>query len=163
MTANDVQTGKHAFGFPENAKRMDRTRSFAMNALAYFLRPFPSRKGFSAYRFPGLAAHVPFFVALSLSGLLLCGVKPLLLVWVLGGLYLGRDVAIICHYALILLPAIWAAMFVVLGEAKRIELFGQRHPAAGMVLTVVLLLVLLTLALRSAGAMAGEKKRQGER
>lgn len=133
-----------------------------MHALAYFLKPFPSRQGFSAYRFPGLAAHIPFFLALSLSGLLLCGVKPLLLVWVLGGLYLGRDVAIVCHYALILLPAIWAAMFVVAAETKRIELFGRRHPACGMVLTVVLLLVQLTLAWRSAGAMAGEKKHPRE-
>ena len=148
--------------FQENAKRMDRTRSFAMHALAYFLRPFPSRQAFSAYRFPGLAAHVPFFLALSLSGLLLCGVKPLLLVWVLAGLYLGRDVAIICHYALILLPVIWAAMFVVLSEAKQIELFGRRHPAAGMVLTLMLL-VQLSLAWKSASAMASEQKRQGER
>jgi hypothetical protein len=129
-----------------------------MHAVAYFLRPFPSRQGFSAYKFPGLAAHLPFFLALSVAGLLLCGPKPLLLVWVLAGVYLGRDVAIVCHYAPILLPAIWVAIFVVLAETKRLELFGRRHPAAGMVLTVVLLLVQLNVVWRNArGAMAGEK------
>ena len=105
-----------------------------------------SRQGFSAYRFPGLAAHVPFFLVFSLSGLLLCGVGPLLLVWMVAGLYLGRDVAVICHYALVLLPVIWIAMFVLLSEAKHVELFGRRHPAAGILLTLLVLLVQVGVA-----------------
>jgi hypothetical protein len=99
-------------------------------------------------------AHIPFFLALSFTGLLLCGLKPLLLLWMLAGLYLGRDVAILCHYAPVLLPAIWVAMFVLLAEAKHVELFGRRHPAAGLVLTFVALLVQLIMAWRSAAHRA---------
>ena len=117
-----------------------------MHALAYFLRPFPSRQGFSAYRFPGLAAHIPFFLVFSLLGLLLCGAGPLLVVWMVAGLYLGRDVAIICHYAPVLLLLIWAAMFVVLSKAKHVELFGRRHPGIGIGLTLLVLLVQVTVA-----------------
>ena len=109
--------------------------------LDYFRVPFPSRQGFSAYRFPGLAAHIPFFIVFSLSGLLLCGAGPLMVVWMVAGLYLGRDVAVICHFALVLLPAIWIAMFVLISEGKHVELFGRRHPAAGVALTVLVLLV----------------------
>jgi hypothetical protein len=74
--------------------RKQTTPSRSMNAwmhmLDYFRVPFPSRQGFSAYRFPGLAAHVPFFIVFSLLGLLLCGAGPLLVVWMAAGLYLGR-------------------------------------------------------------------------
>lgn len=121
-----------------------------MHAVAYFFRPFPSREGFSAYRSPGPLAHIPFFLALSLIGLVLVGPKPLLLLWMLVGLYLGRDVAIVCHYAPVLLVAIWAAIFVLLAETRHVELFAQRHPAAGIVLTFVALLVQLIVAWRSA-------------
>src|SRR6185437_14219425 len=111
-----------------------------MHLLDYFRVPFPSRQGFSAYRFPGLAAHIPFFVVFSLSGLLLSGASPLLLVWMVAGLYLGRDAAVICHYAPVLLPVIWAAMFALFANAKHLELFGRSHPAAGLVLTLAALL-----------------------
>jgi hypothetical protein len=121
-----------------------------MHALAYFLSPFPSRKGFSAYRFPGPLAQVPFFLALSCTGFLLCGPKPLLLAWMLAGLYLGRDMAILCHYALVLLPVVWAGMFVVMAEAKQLEVFGRLHPSAGIWLTLLVLLVQAGVAWRSA-------------
>jgi hypothetical protein len=117
-----------------------------MHALAYFLSPFPSREGFSPYRFPGLLAHVPFFLAASCTGFLLCGPKPLLLVWMLAGLYLGRDVAILCHYALVLLPVIWAGVFVVMAEATHLDVFGRLHPAAGIWLTILVLLVQVGVA-----------------
>lgn len=128
-----------------------------MHMLDYFRVPFPSRQGFSAYRSPGLAAHIPLFIVFSLSGLLLCGAGPLLLVWMVAGLYLGRDVAIICHYAPVLLLVIWAAMFVLMAEAKHVELFGQRHPAAGIVLSVLVLLVQATVAW-SAIAVVGDRE-----
>lgn len=112
-----------------------------MHLLDYFRVPFPSRQGFSAYRFPGLAAHVPFFIVFSLSGLLLCGAGPLLLVWMVAGLYLGRDVAVICHYAPVLLLVIWTAMFVLVAEARHVEMFGRRHPAVAIGLTIMVLVV----------------------
>ena len=126
---------------PRKQTAPPRSMNVWMHMLDYFRVPFPSRRGFSAYRFPGLAAHIPFFIVFSLSGLLLCGAGPLMVVWMVAGLYLGRDVAVICHYALVLLPVIWIAMFVLISEGKHVELFGRRHPAAGVALTVLVLLV----------------------
>jgi hypothetical protein len=124
-----------------------------MNILYYFRTPFPSRRGFSAYRFPGLAAHIPFLAALGMTGILLCGsnplLRPLIIVWVVAGLFLGRDLAIICHYAPPLLLLIWAAMYAVVAEAKPLGAFGRRHPAVGVLLTVVLLALQIWIARRS--------------
>jgi hypothetical protein len=68
----------------------------------YFSRPFPSVKGSSPYRFPGLIVHLPFIAAFLLLGLLLLNGSPALLslltVYAIVGLYLGRDLAILCHY-----------------------------------------------------------------
>ena len=125
------------------------TFSECMHMLDYFQVPFPSRQGFSAYRFPGLAAHIPFFVVLSLSGFLLAGPNPLLLIWVIAGLYLGRDVAVICHYAPALLLVIWTAMFVVVTEARHLDLFGRRHPAITIGLTLLVLLIQVSVARRA--------------
>lgn len=68
----------------------------------YFRRPFPSAKGFSPYQFPGLIVHLPVIVAFLLTGLFLLHsnstLLPLLTVYAIVGLYLGRDLAILCHY-----------------------------------------------------------------
>ena len=39
--------------------------------LAYFLKPFPKAEGFSAYRMPGLAVHVPVLILCVMAGVLL--------------------------------------------------------------------------------------------
>lgn len=125
----------------------------AVNILDYFKRPFPSRQGFSAYRFPGVAAHIPFLIALFAAGVLLCGqygaLRPLLVVWLIAGLFLGRDIAIVCHYAPFLLLLIWAAMYAVLAESPRLARFGRQHPVAGVALTVLLLAMQVWIAWRS--------------
>lgn len=124
-----------------------------MNILYYFRTPFPSREGFSAYRFPGVAAHIPFLFVLSMAGTLLCGanplLRPLIIVWVLAGLFLGRDLAIICHYAPPLLLLIWAAMYGVVAGAKLIGALGRRHPAVGVLLTGFVLTLQIWIARRS--------------
>lgn len=124
-----------------------------MNILWYFRRPFPSQQGFSAYRSPGLAAHLPFLIALSATGVLLCGstvaLRPLVLVWMVAGLFIGRDVAIVCHYAPFLLLVIWAAMYAVVAESHRLAVFGRQHPAAGVLLSAVLLAIQIGIARRS--------------
>jgi hypothetical protein len=124
-----------------------------MNILYYFRKPFPSQQGFSAYRFPGVAAHIPFLVALSATGVLLCGqvaaLRPLLLVWIVAGLFIGRDVAIVCHYAPFLLLLIWAAMYGVMAESRRLATFGRQHPAAGVLLTALLVAIQIGIARRS--------------
>lgn len=123
-----------------------------MNILWYFRKPFPSQQGFSAYRSPGMAAHLPFLVALSAAGILLCGstpaLRPLVLVWMAAGLFIGRDVAIVCHYAPFLVLLIWAAMYAVIAESKRLATFGRQHPAAGVLLTALLFVLQIWIAWR---------------
>lgn len=124
-----------------------------MNILFYFRKPFPSQQGFSAYRFPGIAAHLPFLAALSVTGVLLCGstpaLRPLVLVWMVAGLFIGRDVAIVCHYAPFLVLLIWAAMYAVIAESQRLATFGRQHPGAGVLLTALLVVLQIWIAGRS--------------
>jgi hypothetical protein len=54
-------------------------------------------------------------------------------------LYLGRDVAIFCHYALPLALIVWVAVFVALSKAPLILKFGASH-------VVVPALISLTVA-----------------
>ncbi len=69
---------------------------------AYFIRPFPSTEGFSAYRFPGMLVHLPLFLIFLFLGLYLnlgtTWLWPFIALYVVIGLYLGRDIAIYAHY-----------------------------------------------------------------
>jgi hypothetical protein len=114
----------------------------------YFRTPFPSREGFSAYRFPGLAAHIPLFFIFALTGILLCGPSLMLLVWFVAGLYLGRDIAISCHYAPLLLLVIWGMMFGLSSAARTVSQFGRQHPGAGLLLTALILAAQVGVAWR---------------
>ncbi|HJU83115.1 MAG TPA: adenylate/guanylate cyclase domain-containing protein [Holophagaceae bacterium] len=68
----------------------------------YFRSPFPKAEGFSAYRSPGLVVHGPvILVFLWLGCWLSLGdpwLYPLFAIFVVMGLYLGRDLAILAHY-----------------------------------------------------------------
>lgn len=96
--------------------------------LSYFRSPFPSTAGFSAYRMPGIAVHGPFMVLCALLGFVLCWphlmLRPLLIVWVIAGLYLGRDIAIFCHYSPILTLISWAVFGAVFFNLRPIAQFG---------------------------------------
>lgn len=68
----------------------------------YFRSPFPRAEGFSAYRMPGIVVHLPiifFFIWLG-AGLAFGDpwLYPLFLVYLVIGVYFGRDVAILAHY-----------------------------------------------------------------
>jgi hypothetical protein len=117
-----------------------------MDVLAYFRTPFPSRRGFSAYRSPGPVAHFAFFVAIVFLGLLLCGPTPLLVIWAAAGLYLGRDLAILCHYAPVLFLLILAALVAAFMAAKPVAVFGRQHPACGIGLTALVLAIQIWVA-----------------
>jgi hypothetical protein len=83
---------------------------------AYFIRPFPSTQGFSAYRFPGILVHLPLFLIFLFIGLYLnLGTPwlwPFLALFIVIGLYLGRDIAIYAHYnPLIILVVILIIVF----------------------------------------------------
>ena len=117
----------------------------------YFRSPFPSTKGFSAYRMPGVAVHGPLIFAFSLVGFFLCWphpmLRPLLIVWVLAGLYLGRDIAIICHYAPLLIIICWAVAGFVLFRPALILRFGS-HVLISAMLSVGLGAVLFLVAFK---------------
>jgi hypothetical protein len=102
-----------------------------LSVLDYFRHPFPSSEGFSAYRMPGVAVHGPLILASGLLGFLLCWphvlLRPLLIVWVLTGLYLGRDITILCHYNPLLTLMAWAASGFVLFRPRPIANFGRSH------------------------------------
>src|SRR5690242_3421219 len=102
-----------------------------MSALSYFRSPFPSTAGFSAYRMPGMAVHAPLIFSFSVVGFFLCWphemLRPLLLVWVLGGVYLGRDITILCHYSPLLTLLSWAAFGTIVFALHRIAGFGASH------------------------------------
>jgi hypothetical protein len=121
-----------------------------MSVLSYFRSPFPSTAGFSAYRMPGVAVHAPMIVSFALVGFLLCWphpvLRPLLIVWVLAGLYLGRDVAILCHYNPLLTLVSWAAFVALLVSPARIAKFGATHVAIPVILSIVVGAVLLLVA-----------------
>jgi len=69
---------------------------------AYFTRPFPSTQGFAAYRFPGILLHIPLFLIFLYIGLYLnlgtSWLRPFIVLYIIIGLYLGRDIAIYAHY-----------------------------------------------------------------
>jgi hypothetical protein len=119
-----------------------------MEILNYFRSPFPSRQGFSAYRFPGPAAHLPLFFIFALTGFLLCGPGLLLLIWLIAGLYIGRDVAVFSHYAPVLLLVIWAAMLGLSWGSRAVARFGRNHPETCLLLSAIVFLVQVGVAWR---------------
>ncbi len=102
---------------------------------------------------PGIAVHIPLLVAGVLAGFLLCWphsiLRPLLMVWVLAGLYLGRDLAIFCHYAPPLTLVALAAVMTVFVKAPSIAKFGASHAAIPAVLSIAVAAVFIVHIYRS--------------
>lgn len=121
-----------------------------VSIFSYFRHPFPSSEGFSAYRMPGAAVHGPLLMAFGFTGFSLCWPHPalrlLVIIWVLAGLYLGRDIAIYCHYAPILTLIVWAVCVVVLVKAQSMVRFGASHLVAPVVLSIVVTAMLALVA-----------------
>jgi hypothetical protein len=121
-----------------------------LSVFSYFRSPFPSTQGFSAYRIPGVAVHGPLILASSLAGFLLCWphaiLRPLVMVWVLAGLYLGRDVTILCHYNPLLTLLAWAASGFVLFRLGPMANFGRSHVVMPAVLSGAVGVVLVLVA-----------------
>jgi hypothetical protein len=124
-----------------------------MSVSSYFRAPFPSAQGFSPYRMPGVAVHIPLLLASVFVGFLLCWphpmLRPLLAIWVLAGLYLGRDLAIFCHYAPPLTLVTWAAVMTVVIKAPSIAKFGASHVVIPAVLSFVVALLFIGRIYRS--------------
>jgi hypothetical protein len=111
-----------------------------LSVFSYFRAPFPSAKGFSAYRMPGVVVHIPLLAASIFIGFMLCWphpmLRPLLVVWILAGLYLGRDLAIFCHYAPLLTLVTLAGVMTVVVKALSISKFGASHVVMPAVLSL---------------------------
>jgi hypothetical protein len=99
---------------------------------------------------PGAAVHGPLILAATAVGFFLCWphsmLRPLLVVWVLAGLYLGRDIAVLCHYNPLLTLVAWAASAVVLFRPGPIANFGRSHAVVAAGLSAAIGLVLLLVA-----------------
>ncbi len=121
-----------------------------MRLFHYFRVPFPSQKGFSPYRMPGMAVHGPLIFAFLCIGFFLCWphliLRGLVIIWVLAGLYLGRDIAILCHYNPLLTLISWAAFAAVLFKMAWIAKFGAAHIVLPAALSIGLGLTLLLVA-----------------
>jgi hypothetical protein len=129
----------------------------ATSRLAYFARPFPSRKGSSAYRSPGPVVHIAAWAMISFLGLALSlphgyfGWVSLL--WLVAGLYLARDLAIYCHYLPVLTLPVLAGCILVWLKGNAIFGWGERHsPLLAIALTLALTALLLISAVRVARA-----------
>ena len=93
--------------------------------LAYFLKPFPKAEGFSAYRMPGLAVHVPVLILCAMAGVLLgrdsTWQPAFLVIYLIVGLYGGRDVAILAHYNLLVSVVVWISFLTLLLAPQRVS------------------------------------------
>ena len=118
--------------------------------FSYFRSPFPSSQGFSAYRMPGLAVHGPLIFAATMVGFFLCwphvGLRPIVIIWALAGLYLGRDIAVLCHYNPLLTLICWGAFALVLAKPVAIARFGASHIVISTLLSAAVGSVLLLVA-----------------
>ena len=110
--------------------------------IDYLRHPFPKRQGFSAYRFPGMIVHVPialFFLVLGASLTLSEPyLWPLFLVYLVTGLYLGRDLAIFAHYSpLITLAVLGGFIWLIASpDTLRILLSGSGNSVLSLAVTL---------------------------
>jgi hypothetical protein len=78
-------------------------------------------------------------LASALAGFFLCWphavLRPFMILWVLAGLYLGRDIAVLCHYNGLLTLVCWGASAVVLIKPGPIARLGASHTVISALLT----------------------------
>ena len=72
--------------------------------------------------------------------------RPLMIVWVLAGVYLGRDIAILCHYNPLLTLLSWAAFGTAVFKARAIAGFGTSHVVLPGLLSALVGAVLFLVA-----------------
>jgi hypothetical protein len=136
-----------------------------LSVFSYFRSPFPSTQGFSAYRMPGMAVHGPLILAFTLVGFVLCWphavLRPLTIVWVLAGLYLGRDIAVLCHYNGLLTLLCWGASALVFIKPGPIARFGASHMVISALLSAALGTVLFLVAFAMSREAGRDKAPRG--
>jgi hypothetical protein len=109
---------------------------------------------------PGMAVHGPLILASALVGFALCwphaALRPLMVIWVLAGLYLGRDIAVLCHYNGLLTLVCWGVSALVFFKPGPIARFGAAHMVISALISAALGTVLFLVAL----AMSREASRE---
>lgn len=70
----------------------------------------------------------------------------MMILWVLAGLYLGRDIAVLCHYNPLLTLVSWGAFAVVLAKPVAIARFGASHIVIPALLSAAVGTVLFLVA-----------------
>jgi len=94
--------------------------------------------------------HGPLILCGALAGYFLCWphpvLRPLLLVWVLAGIYLGRDITILCHYNPLLTLLSWTAFVLVIMNPAGMAKFGAAHAGISAALSLVLGALLFIVA-----------------
>jgi hypothetical protein len=122
----------------------DQERQQALNTaplIAYLRRPFARSGGFSAYRFPGLIVHLPIALCFLVPGASLTlwqpWLWPLFPVYLVAGIYVGRDVAILAHYNPLITLAVLGAFIglIVSPDTLRFLLSGSRNPLLSLAIT----------------------------
>ena len=127
-------------------------RDYWKHRIIYYLKsPFPRSEGFSAYRFPGVAVHLPVWGIILLVGYYLCWdeawLRPLLIIYLISGCYLGRDIAILAHYGCFITPVVWiiwlGLIFLVPGISPGHfkQVTGSAYVALALFVTFLILLV----------------------
>jgi len=110
--------------------------------IDYLRHPFPKAEGFSAYRFPGFAVHLPIALFILVLGASLTLSEPylwpLLPVYLVAGIYLGRDLAILAHYnPLITLAVLGGFIWLIASpDTLRALLSGSRNPVLSLAVTL---------------------------
>ena len=110
--------------------------------IDYLRRPFPKAEGFSAYRFPGLIVHLPIVLLFLVLGASLTLAEPylwpLFLIYLAAGLYLGRDLAILAHYNLLITLVVLGGFIWLMAslDAIRALLSGARDPVLSLAITL---------------------------
>lgn len=99
---------------------------------------------------PGPSVHVPVILCAAGFGYLLCWphplLRPLLLIWLVAGVYLGRDFAVLCHYAIPLALLPWIALFVLSAKAHALAQFGVSHRFIAALISTAMGILVMSFA-----------------
>jgi hypothetical protein len=97
--------------------------------------------------------HLPLLAAAIFAGCLLCWphpvLRPFVAVWLVAGLYLGRDFAIVCHYAPFLVLLVWAGVAILAANGHAISIFGASHAGTAAAISLILAVLLAAQVYRA--------------
>ncbi|MEW6261723.1 MAG: hypothetical protein AB1641_01485 [Thermodesulfobacteriota bacterium] len=116
----------------------------------YFLYPVPSSAGFSPYRFPGMAVHLPAWFIFLCLGYYWCWaeswLRPVFIVFLVTGWYLARELAIYAHYGCLITPVVWLLALLFLTGVNSFSAADLREWLGTAYVPAALVLAALTLS-----------------